>query len=137
MTERVIWKKDGLVFTGTADTGGEVQLASSLDEGVPGFRPMELMGLGLAGCTGMDVLSILQKKRAQISGFEVRVNTKKAESHPKVWTWVQVEYVITGHDIDPKDVERAMSLSAEKYCPAQNIVKQAVDIELTYKIIEG
>lgn len=137
MTEKVIWKKEGLVFTGTADTGGEIPLASSLDEGIEGFRPMELMGIGLAGCTAMDVMSILQKKRQQITDFEVRVHSKKAEDHPRVWTWVQIEYVISGHDIDPKAVERAMSLSAERYCPAQNMVNKAVDIELTYKIIEA
>ncbi len=136
MTEKVIWKKKGLVFGGTADTGGEIPLASSLDEGETGFRPMELLGIGLAGCTAMDVLSILQKKRQQITDFEVVVHTKKAEEHPKVWNWVQIEYVITGHNIDPQAVKRAMGLSAEKYCPAQNMLNKAVEIELTYKIIE-
>jgi putative redox protein len=137
VTEKVVWKKKGLIFGGTADTGGEIPLASALDEGEPGFRPMELLGIGLAGCTAMDVLSILQKKRQQVNDFEVRVHSKNAEEYPKVWTWVQIEYLVTGHDIDPESVERAMQLSADKYCPAQNMLNKAVDIELTYTIIEA
>lgn len=137
MEAKVSWANRGLMFEGTADTGGRVKLASSLDEGEPGFRPMEFMGLSLAGCTAMDVLSILKKKRQDVTDFEVRVHSKAADEHPHVWTWVQVEYIVTGHDIDPKAVERAMELSANKYCPAQNMLKHAVNIELTYKIVEG
>jgi putative redox protein len=137
MTEKVIWKKEGLLFTGTADTGGEIDLASSLDEGESGFRPMELLGIGLAGCTAMDVLSMLTKMRQQVTDFEVRVHSKKEEDHPKVWNWVQIEYLITGKAVDVKAVEKAMSLSAERYCPAQNMLNKAVNIELTYKIKES
>ncbi len=136
MDAKATWKKEGLVFDGTADTGVVVPLASGMDEGAEGFRPMELLGVGLAGCTGMDVISILQKKRQQVFDFEVIVHTKSADEHPHVWTWVQIEYIVTGHDIDPKAVERAMQLSADRYCPAQNMINKAVEIELTYKIIE-
>lgn len=136
MSTKVSWMGEGLTFIGTADTGIEVNLASSLDEGKSGFKPMELMGISLAGCTAIDVLSILEKKRQAVTDFEVRVHTRKAEDFPRVWTWVQIEYLITGSDIDPEAVERAISLSAEKYCPIQNMINKTVDIECTYKIIE-
>ena len=136
MDAKVTWKNDGLLFNGTADTGGQIELASSLDGGAKGFRPVELLAVGLAGCTAMDVLSILQKKRQEIVDFEVQVHTEKADDYPQVWTWVQIEYIVTGRNIDPKAVERAISLSESTYCPAQNMLSKAVDIELIYKIIE-
>ena len=136
MEAKVIWKRKGLSLEGTADTGNKVDVASGLDIGGQGFRPMELMAIGLGGCTAMDVLSILQKKRQNIVDFEVIVRTKTEETHPKVWNWVQIEYIVTGNEIDPAAVERAMQLSEERYCPAQNIVNKAVDIDLIYKIIE-
>lgn len=137
MNEKVIWKKKGLLFSGTADTGGQIDLASSLDEGMAGFRPMELLGIGLAGCTAMDVLSILKKMRQDVTAFEVRLHSKQEQEHPKVWNWLQIEYLITGRSIDAKAVEKALALSAERYCPAQNMLKKAVDIELSYTLIEG
>ena len=137
MVAKLIWKGDGLLFSGTAASGYIVDLASDLDEGRPGFGPMELMALGLAGCTGMDVLAILNKKRQKVTDFEVRVHTKNAETHPKVWTWVKIEYIFTGHGIESAAVERAIKLSDEKYCTAQNMIKQVVEIESEYKIIEA
>lgn len=137
MDAKVTWKNKGLLLSGTADTGSMLDLASSLDEGEAGFRPMELLAIGLAGCTAMDVLSILQKKRQDVVDFEVRVHTTKADEYPKVWTEASLEYVITGRDIDPKAVERAMDLSKTKYCPAQNMLNKAVDIQLSYTIIEA
>jgi putative redox protein len=136
MDAKVTWKHEGLLMEGTADTGGEIPLASSLDKGADGFRPMELLAIGLAGCTGMDVLSILKKKRQDVVDFEVKVHTEKADTYPKVWTSAGIEYVITGRNIDPKAVERAMSLSKETYCPAQNMLGKAVSIDLKYTIVE-
>jgi len=136
MDAKVTWKNEGLLLEGTADTGAVLNLASGLDEGAPGFRPMELLGIGLAGCTAMDVLSILKKKRQDVTNFEVKVHTVPAENYPRVWTEAKLEYVITGRNIDPKAVERAMDLSKTTYCPAQNMLSQAVEIELSYTIIE-
>jgi putative redox protein len=136
MTSKVSWKGKGLEFDGTASGDAHVSLASGMDEGVSGFRPMELLGVGLAGCTAMDFLSILKKKKQDVVEFEVLVHTRSAKEHPHVWEWVQIEYVVTGRSIDPKAVERAMQLSSEKYCPAQNMIKEAVDIELKYRIDE-
>ena len=138
MGATVTWK-EGMSFTGTAPSGYTLDLGASPSVGGAddGFRPMELMAMSLAGCTGMDVISILQKKRQQVTDFEVSVDTKSADHHPHVWVDVEVEYIVTGHDIDPAAVERAMQLSAERYCPAQNMINKAVDIKLKYKIIEA
>ena len=136
MDAKVNWKGKDLLFTGTADSGNLLNLAVSPEEDESGFEPMELIGIGLAGCTGMDVISILKKKRLDVSDFEVKVHTEKAENHPRVWTSVDIEYIVSGNNIDPKAVERAMELSYERYCPAQNMIKQAVKIDMSYKIIE-
>lgn len=136
MDAKVTWKKEGLLLDATANTGGNIDLASSLDVGIEGFRPMELLAMGLAGCTAMDVLSILKKKRMDVVDFEVKVHTENADTYPKVWTEAVIEYIVTGRNIDPKAVERAMELSRDTYCPAQNMLDKAVDIELKYTIIE-
>lgn len=131
--------KNGLSFKGTAlsgsgrtlDVGAEAEIGGADD----GLRPMELIALGLAGCTGMDVISILQKKRQDVKSFQVKIETQRSEDHPKVWTHVMIDYIITGKDIDPAAVERAIQLSSEKYCPAQNMLKLAVKIESRYEIV--
>jgi putative redox protein len=132
------WKQ-GLSFKGNAPGSG-----FSLDiDGEPevggggGLTPMELLALGLAGCTAMDVISILQKKRQEVSAFAVHVKTQRKEEHPKVWTHALIEYIVTGKNIDPAAVERAIQLSSEKYCPAQNMLKQTVQIETRYEVKAG
>lgn len=138
MDAKVNWK-GGLSFTGTAETGFEVPLGAhpSVGGANDGFRPMEMMAIGLAGCTAMDVISILRKKRQEVTDFEVRVRTENAEEHPRVWTSVQIEYIVTGHNVAPEAVERAMQLSAERYCPAQNMINKAVEIVTVYRIVEA
>lgn len=136
MDAKVTWKHEGLLFSATADTGGKIELASAMDGAGKGFRPMELLAMGLAGCTGMDVVSILKKKRQDVVDFEVKVHTEKAKDYPQIWTVAEIEYIVTGRNIDPKAVERAMNLSRTTYCPAQNMLGKAVDIQISYKIIE-
>jgi len=136
MEAKVIWSGKGLQFEGSAGHGSPLQLASALDAGQAGYRPMELLGVGLAGCTAMDVLSILQKKQQDVRDMQVLVHARSVSEHPKVWETVQIEYVITGHHIDPAAVERAMELSSTKYCPAQNMLNKVVKIDLTYRIVE-
>lgn len=84
----------------------------------------------------MDVISILAKKRQQVSAFEVKVNAGRAEDYPKVFTDAVIEYIVTGKDIDEKAVVRAIQLSAERYCPAQAMLSKAFPMELTYTIYE-
>jgi putative redox protein len=138
MDAKVTWQ-DGLHFTGVADSGHEVVLDGSPSVGGTdrGSRPLELMLMSLAGCTGMDVISILRKKRQEVTGFEVRTHAEQAEGHPHVYTAVFVTYLITGHNIDPKAVERAIDLSVNAYCPAQAMLAKAVPIQHTYEIIEA
>jgi putative redox protein len=124
-------------FTGTADTGFELNLDAHPDVGGDnaGFRPLELMAISLAGCTGMDVISILRKKRQEITGFDVRVHADQADSHPHVFTHIVVKYLVRGKDVSPQAVERAIELSATRYCPAQAMLEASVEIEHTYEII--
>ena len=91
--------------------------------------------MSLAGCTGMDVISILRKKRQDVTNFEVKVHADQADSHPHVFTAVIVEYIVTGNNIDPKAVERAIDLSENAYCPAQAMLVKAVPIKHTYTIV--
>jgi putative redox protein len=133
MDGKVIWHNKGLHFVGTAGSGFELPLGSE-DEG---FRPMELLVIGLAGCTAMDVLSILQKKKQDVSDFEVQVHVDRAEEHPKVFTRGRIEYLVTGHQIEETAVIRSIELSATRYCPAQAMFEKVFPIELVYSIYEG
>jgi len=83
-----------------------------------GFRPMELLLVGLGGCTGMDVISILRKKRQQVTGYAVHVSGIRAEENPMVFVEITVLHIVTGHHIQPEAVARAIQLSEERYCGA-------------------
>jgi putative redox protein len=97
---------------------------------------MELMALSMAGCTAMDVISILRKKRQNVTGFEVRVDAPRADEHPKVFTSATIEYLVSGHDVDENAVRRAIELTSERYCPAQAMLGQVMPIDLRYQIFE-
>jgi putative redox protein len=137
MDAKVTWSH-GMSFTGTADSGFSINLGTDPSVGGDndGFRPLELMAISLAGCTAMDVISILKKKQQNITAFEVRVHADRAPEHPKVFTRITVEYLVQGHQVDPGAVERAIALSEEKYCPAQAMLAKAAQIEHTYRITE-
>ena len=137
MNAKVNWHGN-LTFTGSADTGFTVPLGASPSVGGDndGFRPLELMAVSLAGCTAMDVISILQKKRQQISDLRVEVNTDQAENHPKVFTQAAIEYHIFGNQVDEKAVGRALELSATRYCPAQAMLDKVFPITLKYYIYD-
>jgi putative redox protein len=98
---------------------------------------MELMALSMAGCTAMDVISILRKKRQDVTDFEVRVSAPRADEHPRVFTRAMIEYLVTGHDVDEKAVVRAIELTAKNYCPAQAMLGQVMPIDLRYQIFEA
>ena len=138
MNASVLWHQ-GLPFTGTADTGFTVPLGADAKVGGAddGLRPMELMAMSLAGCTAMDVVSIIQKKRQDITGFEVKVHTERADEHPRVFTSAVIVYEVTGHGIQEAAVTRAIELSAVRYCPAQGMLAKLMPIRLEYAIYEG
>jgi putative redox protein len=135
MDAKVIWKNK-MSFDGSADSGFTVPLGTVTDVGGDndGFRPLELIAIGIAGCTAMDVISILQKKREEVSSFEVRVHAERAAEHPKVFTHLTIEYIIGGKNLSKEAVERAVELSETKYCSAQAMFKKVapMDLKITY-----
>ena len=130
--------QEGMHFSGTANSGFEIQLDAKQQVGGEGkgFIPMELMAISMAGCTAMDVISILRKKRQDVTDFEVHVDASRAEEHPKVFTNAVIEYLVTGHGVDENAVVRAIQLTAEIYCPAQAMLGQIMPIDLRYQIFE-
>ncbi len=136
MDAKVIWK-NRMSFEGTSDSGFRVALGTTPEIGGDddGFRPLELLAVGLAGCTAMDVISILTKKRQEVTSFEVKVHADRQEEHPKVFTHLTIEYLVGGNNIAREAVERAIQLSAEKYCPAQAMFARIVPIDLKITIL--
>jgi len=135
MDAKVIWKNK-MSFEGSTDSGFSVPLGSIPEIGGDnnGFRPMGLIAIGIAGCTAMDVISILQKKHQEVTSFEVLVHGERATEHPKVFTHLTIEYVIGGNNLSKEAVERAVELSETKYCPAQAMFKKVapMDLKITY-----
>lgn len=138
MEAKAVWKGD-LTFVGSADSGFSLVMDTFKEVGgnESGFRPVELIAIGVAGCTGMDVISILKKKRQEVTSFEVLVHATRAAEHPKKITHMLIEYVVTGKNIDPAAVERAVQLSEEKYCPSIATIRNNVTIENKIVIQEG
>jgi len=136
-TAKVTWK-DRLSFDATASTGFSVPLGARREVGgdEDGFGPMEMLAVGLAGCTAMDVISILRKKRQKISDFEVEVIADRAEQHPKVFTEAGLKYLVSGHGVDESAVLRAIELSATRYCSALAMFQDIIPISLDYVIYE-
>lgn len=137
MNASVTWNGN-MSFTGTAETGFEVALDAHPNVGGhnSGFRPMELMAISLAGCTAMDVISIMRKKRQDVTRFEVKVHAEQATEHPHVFTSAVIEYIFHGRGLDPAAAERAIELSQTRYCPAQAMLSQVMPIELKYTLVE-
>jgi putative redox protein len=138
MDAKVTWQQ-GMHFAGTAGSGFTIPLGAEAEAGgaEDGFRPLELMAVSLAGCTAMDVISIMKKKQQVVTGFEVRVQADQAEEFPKVFTHSVITYFITGHNLDETALRRSIELSATKYCPAQAMLVKVVPMELHYDIYEG
>lgn len=130
---------DGLQFVGEADSGHAI-----LMDGEPVYggnntaiRPTELLLVGLGGCSGMDVVSVLKKKKQDVRGLEIHIKGTRAEEHPKKFTAIDVEFVVTGRSISEEAVKRAVTLSMEKYCSVKATLEGCASITFTYRIIEG
>ena len=132
----IIKRISGITMVGKADTNVWVPMdgPEGLTGSEAGVRPIELFLIGLGGCTGMDVISILQKKRLALDNFEIEIDAERADDHPRVFTKIHLKYVIYGEGIKPKDVERAIELSEEKYCSAQAMLRSTVEISSSYEI---
>jgi len=132
-TARAIWHGEGLAFKGVLGSGYEFEMGSP--PGTDLGSPMEFLLAGVAGCTAVDVASILRKKRQDVLGLEVEVTGVRADEHPMVYVQMDMTYVVRGRDIKPKAVEDAIHLSKTKYCSASVLFAQAgVDIKFTYRI---
>jgi putative redox protein len=131
--------RDDMVFTGYSSNGYTIPLDSAQETGGhdAGVSPMELMLTSLAGCMGMDVISILRKKRQEVTAFEVQVEGVRAGEHPRVWAELWVKFIVTGRSVDPKAVERSIELSRDTYCGAAAILRHTATIHYDYEIIEA
>ena len=135
MKAKVTWQKE-LQFVGMADSGFPVKLDShsSTETGV---SPMEMVAIALAGCTAMDVISILGKKKVDVAGLEVKVNAERAVDHPQRFIRAVLEYVVRGHNVEEDSVRRAIELSTTKYCSVHAMLKDSFPISIAYSIYEG
>ena len=132
---KTVWKGEGLNFRGSVGSGYEFDVGGGSDK--IGGSPMEYLLVGVAGCTAVDVVSMLQKQRQNVTGVEVEAVGTRADEHPKVYTRVILNYLIRGKDVDPRAVERAIHLSEEKYCSASAMFSRAgTRMEITFKIEE-
>ena len=135
--DATITLQDGMHFVAVPDSGMVVHIDSKPEMGErPGASPMELLLVSLGGCTGMDVISILRKKRQNVTGFELRLHGDRATDHPKVFTAFTIEYVVRGVDIDAAAVARAVELSVENYCSVHAMLHKAAEIQTVITIIQ-
>ena len=135
MEAKVTWC-GGMRFVGLADSGHALVMDSDATSGGGSApQPKELLLLGLAGCTGMDVVSILRKKRQPVAGLEIVVRGEQAADHPRRLTTVAVEYVVRGAGLDPEAVRRAIALSEERYCSVGASLRQPVSISSTFRVL--
>jgi putative redox protein len=136
MKAKITWI-NGRAFLGESGSGHAVVMDGAPEAGGRniGVRPMEMLLLGLGGCTAFDVVMILEKSREKISGCEVELEAERALEDPKVFTRVKLIYTLTGTDLKPAAVERAIKLSADKYCSASKMFEFTAKIEHEWKII--
>ena len=134
----VVKQLQGITLAGKTDTDHWVMMDGPANFGGSNaaIRPKELILLALGGCTGSDVITILQKKRTPLEGFEVRISAETAEEHPQVFTKIHLEYVFFGKDLSTKDLERAIELSQTKYCSVSAMLNKSVEITHSYKVEE-
>jgi putative redox protein len=128
----VSWKREGLLLEGVT-AHGRLDMASGLDEPGQGATPMELLAAALAGCTSMDVVSILQKMRQPLEGLRVEVHGEQADEHPKRFISLEVVYNLSGA-LDERKVQRAIELSETRYCSVAATLRPAVSISSRYVI---
>ncbi|MDH3714551.1 MAG: OsmC family protein [Gammaproteobacteria bacterium] len=125
-----------MTFVAESESGHGVVIDAAPEVGGRnlGPRPMEMVLMGLGGCTAIDVVSILHKARQRVTDCRVEVSSERAETVPRVFTRIHVQYVITGHDLSEKSVARAVSLSADKYCSVSRMLAASVEITHDYRI---
>ncbi|HLJ60252.1 MAG TPA: OsmC family protein [bacterium] len=133
MDATVRWTS-ALAFAATAGSGGTIALDATHEHGGGGPSPMEAVLVALGGCTGMDVVSVLEKMRAPLEGLEIRVSGERAEEHPRVFTRIALEYVFTGAGLRAEQVQRAVELSQNRYCSVSAMLRKAAVLTYTWRI---
>jgi putative redox protein len=131
MDAKVQWMPETLTFSGVSDSNHWIVMDTGADAGGAqgACTPLELVLLGLGGCTAMDVVSILKKMQVPLKGLEIRLHADRSEEHPKVFTRIRLEYRFSGGGIDPEKVNRAVGLSMAKYCSVSAMLGKAAEIE--------
>ena len=122
------WTGEQLNFMGTSYKGHQIPM------GGENISPSQMLLLGLAGCTGMDVVSILQKKRQAIKDVQVQITAHQPDEYPKPYHTIEVKYIVKGDNIDPTSVERAIALSAEKYCIVSQTLQRKVELKTSFVV---
>lgn len=128
-----VWKS-GMAFDITAGSGATVVADG---DAKAGMSPMEMLLAALVGCTGADVIDILRKKRQDVSRLEVRVFGERSEAHPRVYTEIQLNYIVTGHGISPEAVRRAIDLSEAKYCSVSATLCKTARFQIKFEVHEA
>jgi putative redox protein len=138
MKARVKWVQD-VMFVGESGSGHAVVMDGAPEAGGRnlGMRPMELVLLGVGGCTSFDVVSILKKQRQNVIDCVAEMQAERADSDPKVFTKIHIHFVVTGKGLKDEQVKRAIELSADKYCSASIMLKPKVAITHDYEIVEA
>ena len=129
-----VWKNE-MAFIGQ-DTSSGAPLQMGTLEGKHGFSPMHLLLIAVAGCTGMDIVSILRKKHLALSDMQVRVRGKRASDYPMIWTDIHITYLVWGEVMPPKDLEQAIQLSEDKYCSVGLMLGKSARITSEYQILQ-
>jgi putative redox protein len=126
----------GVAMAGKADSGHWVPMDGPEDVGgfAGGSRPLELFLIGLGGCTGMDVLSILAKKRVKLDDFEIQIEADRAAEHPKVFTAIRIVFHFYGDDLRAEELQTAVDLSEQKYCSASAMLRSACPVDVRVEI---
>ncbi len=138
MKARIKWIQD-VMFVGESGSGHSVIIDGAPEAGGRnlGFRPMEMLLLGLGGCSAFDVMMILKRGRERVTDCVVEIDGERAQTDPKVFTKIAHKYVVTGRALDRKKVERAVALSADKYCSASAIMSKTAELTHTTEIVEA
>ena len=129
---------DGMLMVGKSHSGHSITMDGPIEIGGEnlGVRPMEMLLLGVAGCTMIDVVTTLQKMRQDLSHCETRISAERANEHPKVFTDIHIQFIVKGKDLDSKKVGKAITLSAEKYCSASIMLGKTAKITHDFEVLE-